>query len=82
MGYTLVMSIRTRKLIGTIMMVSFSSFYFFVAVTAAIVRLQDAPGWMHALFYLIITAIWFVIAAAIIWWMQKPAPAAKPVIER
>ncbi len=69
------MTIRTRKLIGTIAIVSFSLFYFFVAVTIALARLPGTPGIVHLAFYLAITAIWCVISGAIIYWMQKPDAA-------
>ncbi len=66
------MTIRTRKLIGTIVIVSFSLFYFFVAITVALVRLPGTSGLIQLGFYFVITLIWFVIAAAVIYWMLKP----------
>lgn len=68
------MTIRTRKLLGTIAIVSFSSFYFFVAITIALARLPDTSVLTQLGFYFVTTLIWFVFAAAVIYWMEKPQP--------
>jgi len=69
-----VMNIRQRKLIGTVIFVAGSSFYFFVAITIAIARLPGTPMSVQLLFYLVITLIWFFFSALLIRWMQKPDP--------
>ncbi len=72
------MNIRLRKFIGTVILVSFSMVYFVVAITVAIVRLPDTSTWIQLAFYFVATAIWFVIAAALIYWMQRnPVPQSK-----
>ncbi len=68
------MSIRQRKLIGTVIFVTGSVFYFFVAITIAIARLPDTAMSTQLLFYLIITLIWVFFSALLIRWMQKPDP--------
>ena len=68
------MNIRQRKLIGTVIFVAGSSFYFFVAITIAIARLPGTPMSVQLLFYLVITLIWFFFSALLIRWMQKPDP--------
>jgi hypothetical protein len=66
------MPIRLRKLLGSIVLVVYSIFYFWVAVTVAIVRLPGlATGW-HLLFYFLTTVVWMIPAAAIIYWIQVP----------
>ncbi|MDZ4791196.1 MAG: DUF2842 domain-containing protein [Hyphomicrobiales bacterium] len=72
------MTIRTRKLLGTIAIVSFSSLYFFVAITIALARLPDTSVLVQMAFYFVTTLIWFIFAAAVIYWMQKqPATRAQ-----
>jgi hypothetical protein len=66
------MTIRLRKLIGTLLFVAFSICYFFFAISVAIVRLPGTPMAAQLAFYAVTTLIWFVVCAAIIRWMQKP----------
>jgi hypothetical protein len=68
------MNIRQRKLIGTVIFVAGSVFYFLVAITIAIARLPGTPMSVQLLFYLVITLIWFFFSALLIRWMQKPDP--------
>jgi ABC-type enterochelin transport system permease subunit len=66
------MNTRLKKLIGTVLFaIGTACFYFFV-ITVAIVRLPGSAMGAHLLFYLIATLIWFVFAALLIRWMQKP----------
>ncbi len=65
------MNIRLKKFIGTVILVSFSIFYFVVAITVAIVRLPETSTLTQLAFYFVATAIWFVVAAALIYWMQR-----------
>ncbi len=69
-----VMTIRQRKLIGTVIFVAGSVFYFFVAITIAIARLPGTSMGVQLLFYLITTVIWVFFSALLIRWMQKPDP--------
>ncbi len=66
------MNVRLKKFIGTTLFVGFSLFYFFFAITVAIVRLPGTSTLTQLGFYFAATLIWFVVAAALIWWMQKP----------
>ena len=68
------MNIRQRKLVGTVIFVSGSVFYFLVAITIAIARLPGTPMSVQLLFYLVITLIWLFFSALLIRWMQKPDP--------
>ena len=63
---------RLRKLIGSALLVAFSIFYFWVAITVAIVRLPGLATPWHLLFYFLATVIWFVPCAAIVYWIQVP----------
>ena len=66
------MHIRQKKLIGTVVFITGSAFYFFVAITIAIARLPGTPIGVHLLYYLFITLVWVFFAALLIRWMQKP----------
>jgi hypothetical protein len=66
------MTQRTRKFIGTLIFVTFTSVYFLFAITVAYMRLPDASTLTQILSYFIGTLIWFVVGAVIIRWMQKP----------
>ena len=68
------MNVRQRKLIGTVIFVAGSTFYFFVAITIAIARLPGTAMSVQLLFYLVITLIWLFFSALLIRWMQKPDP--------
>ncbi len=67
------MDIRLKKLIGTVIFVSGSVFYFFFMITIAIVRLPGTPMAVQLLFYFVITVIWVFFSGLLIRWMQKPA---------
>jgi hypothetical protein len=69
-----VMNIRQRKLVGTVIFVAGSVFYFFLAITIAIARLPGTSMGAQLLFYLVTTLIWFFFSALLIRWMQKPDP--------
>lgn len=70
------MTIRTRKLIGTVLFAAFSVIYFFIAITIALARLPETSIWTQLLFYLVTTVIWCLISGVIIRWMLKqPQPA-------
>jgi membrane protein implicated in regulation of membrane protease activity len=68
------MNIRQKKLIGTIIFITGSAFYFLVAITIAIARLPGTSMGVQLLFYLVITLIWVFFSALLIRWMQKPIP--------
>jgi hypothetical protein len=66
------MPIRLRKLIGGIALVVYSIAFYWLAISIAIARLPGlATGW-HLLFYALTTVIWFIPAAALVWWIQAP----------
>ena len=69
-----VMNTRQRKLVGTVIFVAGSVFYFFLAITIAIARLPGTSMGAQLLFYLVTTLIWFFFSALLIRWMQKPDP--------
>ena len=66
------MNIRQRKLIGTVIFVAGSTFYFFFAITVAIARLPGTSMGVQLLFYLVTTLIWLFFSGLLVRWMQKP----------
>lgn len=72
------MSIRNRKLIGTVALLALIVVYSLLAMMVAmILQMQDANKAVELAYYLLAGTLWTIPAAAIIWWMQRPdRPAA------
>jgi len=66
------MSVRTRKLIGTAVMVIFVTLYVMAAVTVADLRFRDASGLAQALYFFVAGLAWVPPAGLLIRWMQRP----------
>ncbi|MFN3172789.1 MAG: DUF2842 domain-containing protein [Hyphomicrobiales bacterium] len=64
--------IRTRKLIGTFILLAFIIVYAFVTMMLGLWVLKDAAGWQEALFYAITGCLWAFPAMIILRWMMKP----------
>lgn len=63
---------RTRKLLGTLVLVGFVAFYALAAMTVAAAKLPGTSGWVQLLYYLVAGLIWVLPAGALIAWMAKP----------
>ena len=72
MQYVNWMTQRTRKLIGTFLIVTIALLYAVVATTIAAAKLADASGWVHLIYFLFTGILWVVPAMLIINWMLKP----------
>jgi hypothetical protein len=66
------MGLRTRKLIGAVLLLVFIPAYAQLAVTVAVARLPGASIITHTLFFAIAGLLWVIPAGLIIRWMQKP----------
>lgn len=66
------MHIRTRKFIGTILLLVFLTVYSLAAMMVAIALQVNASKFVEVLYYVVAGLIWVIPAGAIIWWMQKP----------
>ncbi len=66
------MSIRTRKLIGTIALLLFVGFYALLVMALGSSRLMDVNGFVSLLFYAGAGLLWVPPAALLIRWMEKP----------
>ena len=63
---------RTRKLIGTFLIVAVAMLYAVVSTTIAAAKLADASAWVHLAYFLFTGMLWVVPAMLIIKWMLKP----------
>lgn len=72
------MTIRTRKLVGTVVLLVFLAVYAFLAMLVAVLLQVSGNKAVELLFYLIGGLAWVVPAAWLVRWMQKPdsGPAA------
>ncbi|QFU16541.1 DUF2842 domain-containing protein [Microvirga thermotolerans] len=66
------MGIRTRKLIGTVIMLVFIAFYALFAMAVAEGRITEAPKLVQTLAYIVLGLIWIVPLLPLIRWMGKP----------
>ncbi len=73
------MTIRTRKLVGTIALLTFLIPYWFVVVAIAAALQVAAHKWLEPIFYVVGGLAWVVPAAWLVRWMQKAdEPADNP----
>jgi peptidoglycan/LPS O-acetylase OafA/YrhL len=67
------MTIRTRKLIGTIALLALIIVYSLLAMSVAVVlQMQSANKAVELIYYVVAGTLWVIPAGAIIWWMQQP----------
>jgi hypothetical protein len=66
------MSARTRKLIGTIVLVIFLGAYAWAAVVIGAGRISHAPPWAQFAYFLTAGLLWVLPAGILIKWMQRP----------
>ncbi|MBB3934719.1 DUF2842 domain-containing protein [Aureimonas phyllosphaerae] len=69
------MPVRLKKLIGVVILLALVVIYAVVATAFASLRLADAPGWVHLLYFLITGLFWIVPAMFVISWMQREPKA-------
>jgi predicted PurR-regulated permease PerM len=65
---------RTRKLIGTALILAFVVIYGPVAMALADSRIAQAPELIQTLAYLVLGLIWILPLLPLIRWMEKPDP--------
>ncbi len=63
---------RTRKFIGVLTFVVFTTIYFLIAIALAFVSLPNKSTPVQLIFYLLATGGWFFVSALIIRWAQTP----------
>ena len=65
------MTVRLRKLLGSLALIGFSLVYYWFVISVAIARLPGLAMPWHLLFYCLAVVIWFVPSALIIRWIQR-----------
>ena len=68
------MGIRTRKLIGAVLLLILIPSYAILAVTVAVARLPGTSILTHTLFFAVSGLLWIIPAGLIIRWMVRPSP--------
>lgn len=69
------MNIRTRKLVGTIVLLGFLIVYSLLALAVAVVlQVNEANKLAELAYYAIAGMLWVLPAAALISWMGRPDP--------
>jgi predicted membrane channel-forming protein YqfA (hemolysin III family) len=66
------MGIRTRKLIGTVVLLTFICFYALFAMAVAEGRITQAPKLLQTVAYIALGLIWVLPVMPLIRWMAKP----------
>jgi hypothetical protein len=66
------MQVRTRKLIGTIVLLIFLSIYVMAAVSIGARHVVAARAWVQLAYFLAAGIAWVVPAGLLIRWMQRP----------
>jgi ABC-type Na+ efflux pump permease subunit len=67
------MTIRTRKFVGTIILIVMLTVYALLALAAAIVlQVQDANKFVELVYYVVAGLLWVIPAAFVVSWMQRP----------
>lgn len=65
------MASRSRKLIGTIALLTFLAIYAWVAAAIGSGRIALAPAWAQFAFFFVAGLAWVVPAGLLIRWMQR-----------
>jgi hypothetical protein len=71
------MSIRLRKLIGTVLLLALVIVWSLAAMAAAPLVLPQLTGWVAALYYIVTGLGWVLIAMPLVRWMQRPDPESQ-----
>ena len=66
------MHVRTRKLVGTIVLLVFLASYATAAAVIGSGRIALAPQWVQFAFFLTMGLLWVVPAGLLVRWMQRP----------
>lgn len=67
-----VMNIRTRKLIGTIVLIIFLAVYSLIAMVGASAPIINGNKLAELAYFIVAGFLWVIPAGILIKWMQKP----------
>ncbi len=68
---------RTRKILGTFILLAFIIIYAFAIMLIGVGVLNDAPTWLELTYYLVSGCAWAFPAMLILKWMLKPDEAQR-----
>jgi hypothetical protein len=68
------MTMRTRKLVGTVALLVSLAVYALVAMATAVVLQVNASKAVELAYYVVAGLAWVVPAGVIVSWMQRPDP--------
>jgi Protein of unknown function (DUF2842) len=66
------MTVRARKLIGTVALPVFLVLYVWAAAAIGAGRISLAPIWVQSSYFLLAGLLWVLPAGLLIRWMQRP----------
>jgi hypothetical protein len=66
------MTLRTRKFIGTVVLVFFLAAYALVAMAFGASRIVGASGIAQVIYFLVAGLAWVIPAGLLVRWMQRP----------
>ena len=66
------MKIRTRKLVGTVVLLALVIAWALLAMALAQFMLGGTSGWVAALYYVVAGLGWVLPAMPLVKWMQRP----------
>jgi Protein of unknown function (DUF2842) len=66
------MTVRTRKLIGTVVLLIFLALYAWAAAAIGGGRITLAPHWVQFAYFVTAGLAWVIPAGLLIRWMQRP----------
>ena len=68
------MTIRTRKLIGAVLLILLAAFWSLLAMVIAQAPVIAGSGWFQAVFYVVAGLGWVLPAMPLVTWMSGPKP--------
>lgn len=72
------MNIRTRKLIGAVLLLVFIAAYALLTMAVAVLLQVSESKWVELAFYIVGGLAWVIPAGLLIRWMVRPDPVPEP----
>jgi Protein of unknown function (DUF2842) len=73
------MTIRTRKLIGAVLLILLAAVWSLLAMAIAQAPIIANSGWLQATFYVVVGLGWVLPAMPLVTWMSRPRVVAGAV---
>src|SRR5258706_15169346 len=77
-GPGMTMTVRTRKLIGAVVLLLFLAVYALLAMFIAIVLQVSASKWIELAYYVVAGVAWVIPAGWLVRWMERPETPSPP----